>query len=91
MCNLNRNDTNELTYKSEGDSQTYRMNLWLLGGGEGWGKRIVTEFEMNMYTLLYLKWITNKDLLYSPGNSVQCYLDGRGVWGRMDTCICKST
>ena len=26
------------------------------------------------YTLLYLKWITNKALLYSPGNSAQCYI-----------------
>ena len=24
-----------------------------------------------MYTLLYLEWITNKDLLYSTGNSAQ--------------------
>ena len=24
---------------------------------------------MFMYTLLYLKWVTNKDLLYSTGNS----------------------
>ena len=29
---------------------------------------------MEMYTLLYLKWITNKDLLYSTWNSVQCYV-----------------
>ena len=29
---------------------------------------------MDMYTLLYLKWIANKDLLYSTGNSVQCYV-----------------
>ena len=29
---------------------------------------------MDMYTLLYLKWITNKDLLYSTGNSPQCYV-----------------
>ena len=29
---------------------------------------------MVRYTLLYLKWITNKDLLYSTGNSVQCYV-----------------
>ena len=42
-----------------------------------------------MYRLLYLKWIINKNLLYSTGNSAQCYvLDGRRVWGRMDTCIC---
>ena len=27
---------------------------------------------MNMYTLLYLKWITNKKLLYSTQNSSQC-------------------
>jgi len=29
---------------------------------------------MDMYTLLYLKWITNKDLLYSTGISAQCYV-----------------
>ena len=27
-----------------------------------------------MCTLLYLKWITNKVLLYSTGNSAQCYM-----------------
>ena len=27
---------------------------------------------MDMYTLLDLKWITNKDLLYSTWNSAQC-------------------
>ena len=27
----------------------------------------------NTQCLLYLKWITNKDLLYSPWNSAQCY------------------
>ena len=38
---------------------------------------------MNMYTLLCLKWITNKDLLYSKGNSVQCYVAAwmRGKFG----------
>ena len=38
---------------------------------------IVREFGMDMYTLLYFKWITNKDLLYSTGNSAQCYV---AVW-----------
>ena len=32
---------------------------------------------MNVYTLLYFKWITNKDLLYNTGNSTQCYV---AVW-----------
>ena len=27
-----------------------------------------------MYTLLFLKWITNKDLLYSIQNFAQCYV-----------------
>ena len=32
------------------------------------------QFEINMYTLLYFKWITNKVLLSSTGNSAQCYV-----------------
>ena len=39
--------------------------------GGGW---IVKEFGMDMYTLPYLKWIINKDLLYSTWNSAQCYV-----------------
>ena len=35
------------------------------------------EFGMDTYMLLYLKWITNKVLLYSTGNSAQCYV---AVW-----------
>ena len=35
---------------------------------------IVREFGIDMYTLLCLKWITNKDLLYSTGNSAKCYV-----------------
>ena len=58
MWNLKRNYTNELTYKTETESQTSKTNLWLQGwGGEG----IVREFGMD--TLLYLKWITKRDLL----------------------------
>jgi len=58
-------------------------------GGEG-GDRIFRKFGMDMYTLLYLKWITNSDLLYSIGNSFQCYVAawvGGEAWGRMGTCI----
>ena len=42
--------------------------------GEGWRERIVQKFGMDRYTVLYLKWITNKDLLYSTDNSAQCYV-----------------
>ena len=44
------------------------------GVGEGSGKGIVRTFGMDMYTLLHLKWITNKDLLYSTWNSAQYYM-----------------
>ena len=37
--------------------------------GEEWGEEIVREFAIDMYTLLYLKQMNNKDLLYSIGNS----------------------
>ena len=58
MWNLKRNDTNEFIYKTETDSQTSRMSLWLLG--EGWGEGTVREFGMDMYTQLYLKLITTR-------------------------------
>ena len=34
----------------------------------------VREFGMDRNTLLYLKWITNTDLLYSTWNSAQSYV-----------------
>ena len=45
-----------------------------------------------MFTLLYLKCITNKDLLLVLEHRELCSmlcgsLDGTGVWGRMDTRI----
>ena len=48
------------------------------------GKGIVREFGKVMCTLLYLKWITNKDLLYKTQNSSQCYVSawiGSGFGG----------
>ena len=42
--------------------------------GEGCWEGIVKDLGIDMYTLLYFKWITNKDLLYSTENSAQCYV-----------------
>ena len=42
--------------------------------GKGQGEEIVREVGIDMYTLLYLKWITIKVLLYSIGNSAHCYV-----------------
>jgi len=42
--------------------------------GKALEEETVREFGVDMYTLLHLKWITNKDLLYSTWNSAQCYM-----------------
>ena len=39
-----------------------------------WGEGIVREFGMDKSALLYLKWITYKDLLYNTWKSAQCYV-----------------
>ena len=55
--------------------QTHRLREQTYGcQGEEWGKETVRAFGMDMYTLLYPKKITNKDLLYSTENSAQCYM-----------------
>ena len=69
MRNL-KNDTNELTKQRLVDL----ANFWLPGGRMG--NRIIKEFGVDMYILLNLKWITNKDLLliYTTWNPAQCYV-----------------
>ena len=42
--------------------------------GDGCGEGIVRDLGMDRYKLLYLKWIINKNLLYSTGNFAQCYM-----------------
>ena len=46
------------------------------------GAGIVREFGKVMYTLLHLKWITNKNLLYSTLNSAVLHASvDVCVWG----------
>ena len=55
---------------------------------------IVREFEIDMYTLVYFKWITNKVQLYSTGNSAQCYVaawmggEFGGEWKHVCVYVC---
>ena len=60
VWNLKTNDSNELTFKTERDSVL--ENEFMVAGGRS-GEGIVREFGMDLYMLLYLKQITNKDLL----------------------------
>ena len=66
------------TYKTERGSDL--ENKLIVAGG--W--YIVREFGKVMYTLLYSKWITDKDLLCSTWNSARCCVPawmGRGFVG----------
>ena len=73
MWNLKRNDAHKLLYLQ--NRNRLRLREWTYGYyGERMGGVIITEFGMKRYILLYFKWITNKALLYSTGNSVQCYV-----------------
>ena len=70
MQNLKRNSTNELIYKTETDLQ--RMNF-MVTWGEEWGEEVGSLGSTCRHSsLLYLKWVINKTLLYSTGNFVQC-------------------
>ena len=46
-------------------------NTLMVTKGEMWGGGINQVLGMNIQTLLYIRQITNKDLLYSTGNSTQ--------------------
>ena len=88
MWNLKRNDTNALPKEKE----THKLkNKFMVAGG---GRRIgeEREFGIDMYTLLYLKWITRKGLLLHRDlcSILGGSLGGRGIWGRMETCICMA-
>ena len=57
-----KKDTNELVYKIETESQTSKTNL---------GSGLNQEFEIDIRTLLYIRQMTNKDLLDIIGNFTQ--------------------
>ena len=59
------------TYLQNRNRLTDLENELMVTRGEGSGGGVDWEFGIDMYTLLYLKEITNKDLLYSTGNSAQ--------------------
>ena len=82
------------TYLQNRNGLTGLENELMVTREEGREKEIATEFEINMYTQLYLKWINNKDLLHSTGNSAQCYVaawmgeKSGGEWARI--CLAES-
>ena len=71
--------------------ETHRLRKQTQGSQ---GEEIVKDFGKVMYTLLCLKWITNKNLFYGKHKELSSVLheslDGSRVWQRMDTWICMA-
>ena len=51
----------------------YRTNVWTPSGESGGGAGGVMNWEIgiDMYTLICIKWITNKNLLYKKINKIK--------------------
>ena len=64
-----KNCTNELIYKTDIELQMVENKL-IVTKGENGGV-INWDIRIHIDILLYIKQITNKDLLYSTGNSTQ--------------------
>ena len=51
------------------------------------------ETGIDIHTLLYVRWVTNEDLLYSPGDATQdsviAYMGGGSKKG-VSVCVCVS-
>ena len=61
----------EHIYKAEMDSQSQKINLQLPRGIAGGHGGINQEFGINIYTLLYIKQVNDKNLPHSIGNYSQ--------------------
>ena len=91
MWNLKRNYTNELIYKAERDSQTWKTNLQLLEEGMG-GRDSQGVWDGHVDTGLFkMDNQQGPTVQHMELCSMLCgSLDGRGVWGRMDTYVCMA-
>ena len=66
ICGIQKNCTDEPVCKAEIETQKQRTNVWTprgesghsSGGGMNW------EIGIDIYTLICIKQITNKDMLY---------------------------
>ena len=71
MWNLERNDSSELTYKTERLTEVEKGLMVARGKRQGEG--LVEEFGTDMYTHLYLKGQPARTSC-STGDSAQCYV-----------------
>ena len=67
ICRIQKNGTDEPVCKAEIETQMQRTNIWTPKGGSGGGcggGGMNWEIGIDIYTLICIKQITNKNLLY---------------------------
>ena len=68
ICGTQKNGTDEPVCRTEIEKQMQRTDVWTSmgesGGGGGGGGGMNQEIEIDIYTLICIKWITNTNLLY---------------------------
>ena len=83
---------NEHIYKTGVELQMQKTNSWFPEGkgGGGVGINWKISIDTHIHTVLYIKQIINKNLLYSTGNctqhSVMAYMGKESK--NVDVCIC---
>ena len=95
MWNLKEGIQMNLVYRTEIDPQTQKRDMWLPKGKQEVGIN-QQELGINKYMLLYIKQMTNKDLLCSIENYTQYFIvtyKGResekgGVYICVCVCVC---
>ena len=75
ICGTQKNGTDEPVCRAEIETQMQRTNIWTprgeRGGAGGGGAGMNWETGIDMYTLICIKWITNKNLLYKKINKIK--------------------
>ena len=73
VCGIQKNGTDEPVCRAEIETQMQRTNVWTPKGESGrvrGGGVMNWEIGIDIYTLICIKWITNKNLLYKK-NKIQ--------------------
>ena len=74
ICRIQKNGTDELVSKAEIETQMQRTNVWTARGERGCGDGGVMNWEIgiDIYTVICMKWITNKNLLHKKQTKKKC-------------------
>ena len=75
ICATQKNGTDDPVCRAEIETQMQRTNVWTASGESGGGcsGAGVTNWEIgiDIYTLICMKWITNKNMLYKKTHKIQ--------------------